>query len=352
MKKTMGRLLPLLLLLALTASLLAGCGKRDRNAEETKAPQSETTEPGSEATDAEETVLRGKDVTVALLAAGRFDEDAWAGSALEGATRAQEDYGIRLVTMECGGADFDAGMRNAAALADVVVCIGDAFREIVSLAQQHPNVRWIWMGGRVDTSADNLFCVDFRCEEGGFLAGFAAASLSKHGRIGLIGGDRSHSTEAFADGFARGAEACEEQVSAEIRCGSDDRLLQYALELAELGAEPALVLADDPDGVVLKTLQEGGLRMIAACPDAKLRGDALTLCAVELDFGAPLYDALDAYLHGDASFWGTVRSVGLAENCISLRFAENEDGQQAKDALRHKLEDLAQMICDGQIRAG
>lgn len=368
-----------LLLALLLVCLAAGCRKdgadepseertEQTGTEQTEAPGTEQTAPDQtpipasagdvepsenpDAASSGDITVRARDVTVAVVAAGRFGEDAWADSALFAASQVEEAHGITLITLECGGENYEAAMQNAAALADIVVCVGEAFSGVAQAAPQNLGSHWIWLGGSVASPAGNLLCVDCSGAEAGFLAGWAAASLSKSGRIGVVRGDPTPRVEACEAGVVRGAAVGGEDVQVDLRTGSDSRLLQYSLELAELKAEPMIVLSADPEGVVLQTAEEKGARMIVACTDAALCASEQTACTVELDFGKPLEDALLAYLRGDLSLWGATQTVGLAQGCISLRFCDSEAGQQAKNALRSGLEELLQKLQSGEISIG
>jgi len=80
---------------------------------------------------------------------------------------------------------------------------GDAFKNAAPL---HPQTKFLLLDAEVAGVA-NVRSVVFKPDEGSFLAGVAAASMSKTGKVGFIGGMDIPIIRAFACGFENGARA-------------------------------------------------------------------------------------------------------------------------------------------------
>lgn len=80
---------------------------------------------------------------------------------------------------------------------------GDAFKTAAPL---HPQTKFLLLDAEVPGVA-NIRSVVFKPDEGSFLAGAAAASMTKSGKVGFIGGMDIPIIRAFACGFENGAQA-------------------------------------------------------------------------------------------------------------------------------------------------
>lgn len=71
-------------------------------------------------------------------------------------------------------------MRNAADNADVVVPVGWQFYNVSEVADEYPDVKFIWVDNEVENVEDhpNILCIKYAQNEGSFLAGYIAAKMS------------------------------------------------------------------------------------------------------------------------------------------------------------------------------
>lgn len=93
---------------------------------------------------------------------------------------------------------------------DVVVCVGFQFSGIMEAAEDNPDTKFIL----VDTwpsdssgntvTADNLYAMTFKEQEGGFLAGIAAALSSKTKKVAVVNGIAFPTNVNYQYGFMSG----------------------------------------------------------------------------------------------------------------------------------------------------
>ncbi len=90
-----------------------------------------------------------------------FGDKSFNDSALEGAERLKEDYGIKLNTIECKNEGYKKNMMNAAEENDFVIPIGWEFSEIKSVAEEYPDTKFIW----IELKAANILCITYKQNE-------------------------------------------------------------------------------------------------------------------------------------------------------------------------------------------
>jgi basic membrane protein A len=79
----------------------------------------------------------------------------------------------------------------------------EAKSAITSAAKKHPNKNFVIMDDTIK-GYPNIASVRFRKDEGAYLAGVAAASQTKTGKVGFIGGENSSVIRSFKRGFTKG----------------------------------------------------------------------------------------------------------------------------------------------------
>ena len=146
---------------------------------------------------------------------GRGDK-SFNDSAYRGLERARTELGIAPEYHEpADGSDRETGLREYASRGyDLVLGIGFMFSDdIEKMAREFPAVKFACVDFTVKTSPDgkpvalppNLAGLKFREEEGSFLAGAAAALVSKTNTVGFVGGMDIPLIHKFEAGYRTGA---------------------------------------------------------------------------------------------------------------------------------------------------
>lgn len=198
------------------ASLLAifsltGCNGGSGGKDE-KTPGTGATSPGNSADIVNPATSGKKSFRVGLvLDTGGVDDKSFNAAAKAGLDKAKaelhlSDADAHLIESR----DASVYKQNLSAFAsqgcDIVFAIGykmeDAMKEV---AAQFPNVKFAIVDGNAPPGAANCSALQFREEQGTFLAGYLAASVSKTHTIGFVGGEQGALIGKFEAGYKAGA---------------------------------------------------------------------------------------------------------------------------------------------------
>lgn len=101
-------------------------------------------------------------------------------------------------------------VENVAADYDAVVCVGFQFSGLADVAEDNPDTKFIlvdtWPADESGNTvtADNIYAMTFKEEEGGFLAGLAAALTTKSGKVAVVNGIAFPTNVNYQYGFMSG----------------------------------------------------------------------------------------------------------------------------------------------------
>ncbi|MDR7450242.1 MAG: BMP family ABC transporter substrate-binding protein [Armatimonadota bacterium] len=287
-----------------------------------------------------------------------FNDMAHAGLA-----RAQKELGARLLTREVepspgGGNRAELLRRLAGEEFRLVFGIGEAAApELRRAAAEFPATRFVLVDGVLPglDPADNLTCLQFREQEGAFLAGAAAALKSRSGVIGFLAGARTPRTEASEIAYTAGARYVRPQTVVvadylEEQSGSDARAAGRRLALTQFdrGAEVVYQTAGADRGVFEAAVLRRRL-VIGSDADQALRAKdearSRILTSVVKRVDVAVYETVKAFVNGTLS--GGCRHYGLAGEGIT--YAENDFNTEMLAEIKPVLEELRARIVDGRI---
>ncbi len=153
------------------------------------------------------TVLFGFKVTMVTDAGGlgdqSFNDGTWAG-----VKRAGEEFGIDTVVIQSNEqSDYTMNLSKAAENSEVVIAVGFLLEDAMkTVAPQYPDTHFIGIDmGEADIP--NVRTYSFKEQEGGFLVGFLAASMTKTAMISAVGGMPIPPVKRYEIGFRAGAKA-------------------------------------------------------------------------------------------------------------------------------------------------
>ena len=111
---------------------------------------------------------------------------------------------------------------------DVIVCCGFQFAGIGSLANENPDVKFILVdtyptdADGNETECDNVYAMQFKEQEGGFCAGMAAALETKTGKVAVVNGIAYPTNVNYQWGFESGVNY------ANKNCGANAEIVEIA----------------------------------------------------------------------------------------------------------------------------
>ena len=331
MKKSLALLLAAALLLAIFA--LVGCNK-DGNAD-------------------------GENLSLCVVVPSEFGDKSFNDSAKEGAERIQEDFGVKVSTIECNNENYKQNMMAAAAENDFVVPVGWEFNEIKEVAAENPDVKFIWVDNVVDGIEDcpNILCITYEQNEGSFLAGYIAAKMSQTNAVGVVGGEDSDIINDFIVGYEQGARYANAGIQVYIDYTGDyespEKGKVAAEDLHAKGADVIFQVAGNSGNGVFRAAKEGGFYAIGVDQDQKISApeyDDVIICSMKKDIGSTIYDVVKSYIEDEVWDGGTNWLVGIEDGYISIVYGSENSKQMVDDDTKKEVNDLAKKIAVGSIK--
>ena len=238
--------------LSLSGALLTSCDK-------SKSAASPKPTPGSGKGKGHKKIKAGLVTDTGGVGDKSFNAQAWTGL-----QRAEKELGAKVKYVESKqNADYVANLTKfAEAKYDLVFAVGflmqDALREV---AGNFPGVKFAIIDGDAP-ALSNSVSYKFREEEGSFLAGALAASMSKTGVLGFVGGMEMPLIKKFEYGYQAGAYTIKPDIQTRVAYVGDFNDSQKGMELAlsQMGMQADIVYhAAGKSGIgVIKAAQTKG----------------------------------------------------------------------------------------------
>jgi len=148
---------------------------------------------------------------VGILIPGSKSDKGWMESSYDGLMAAEKKYGdkIKVQMIEnINYADMDQALTNLATKNDLVIGVGGQTQaSVYKIAKRFPKVHFSIVGGNDGESAPNVAGYDVKQAEIAYVAGAAAAMLSKNGAISYVGGMEIPSIVNAGKEFGKGAKS-------------------------------------------------------------------------------------------------------------------------------------------------
>lgn len=242
--------------------------------------------------------------------------------ALAGGERAAEELGIEFNVLESQtAADYVRNLTDAAESGDLAVAVGFLLADAVAeVSSQYPDKYFAVIDTEVP--GDNVVSYLFREQEGAFLAGVLAASMTQSNIIGFVGGIRIPPVMRYEVGYRAGAMSINPDIEITISYADDfeDPNLGKELSLAQFnqGADIVHAAAGRTGiGAFDAAAEMGeGFYVIAADQDQSELGAEIQLAAVIKGIDTAVYDSIEDVANG--TFEPVVHNLGIADNGVGL----------------------------------
>lgn len=351
---------------AVAALALTACGEREEDGGTDASSTPTATE--SSPTEAAEQFPNFKACMVSD--SGGFDDKSFNQTSHDGMENAATTYGVQ--TAEAESTDPSQFTDNIQSLIDegcnqittVGFLLGDATE---AAAKKNPKVDFSIVDFAYEKAPKNLKGLTFDTAAPSFLAGYLAAAKSKSGVVGTLGGQNIPTVTIFMTGFVQGVEYFNEENDGNVEVlGWDPESEQgsFTNDFEDKTAAQSLadeMIAQGAD-IVFPVAGPAGLGALQAAQDADAWGiwvdtdgcvsaaeycDSLLTSVVKgMDVAVEqaIFDSASGAFNNEI-YSGTLENggVGLAPY-----------GPQADidDELSGKIEELKQMLIDGEISAG
>lgn len=166
----------------------------------------------------------GGELTLAMVTdVGGVDDKSFNQSAWEGIQEWGADNGLKKgnggfdYLQSKSDADYNSNLNNLIRRDfDLVFGVGYMMDDAISeIASENPDQKIAIIDSEVD--APNVASILFKEQEGAFLAGVVAASMSESGKIGFVGGAEIPVIERFQAGFVQGAKAVNPDIEIQVK---------------------------------------------------------------------------------------------------------------------------------------
>lgn len=304
-----------------------------------------------------------RDVRIGLVfdVGGRGNK-SFNDAAYEGLSRAARELGVTTEILEPSGAeDREAAMRLFAARGfDLVIGVGFIFSTDVNVvAKAFPKTPFacIDYAPPFDGSPvpDNVRGLRFREEEGSFLVGAVAGSITKTNHVGFVGGMDIPLIRKFEAGYRAGVhEVCPACIVHAGYAGTTpdafrDPVKGKALANSQIaaGADVIYHASGTTGHGVFEAARDMGVKAIGVDADQydEMPGTVVTSMIKRGDVA--VFDTIRAVV--DKRFTGGLTSFGLAEDGVGY-VNEGEHAVAIPENVKQRVAGLAQRVVKGEIK--
>ncbi len=295
----------------------------------------------------------GTTVRAALVLPGPLGDRSFLDSANQGMEWAKDKLGVKTKVIEGNfdAAEYEASMRAMAEAGyDIIISVGWRMKDATKVvAAEFPNINFAIVDNTVDEP--NVASLLFREHEGSFLVGVVAASLTKTGTVGFVGGMDIPLIRRFQVGYEEGVHAIDPNMKVLIGYAGafNDPTKGKELALAQYnnGADIIFAAAGKSGEGVLAASGEVGLYSIGvdSNQDYIVPGHVIT-SMMKMVNRAVFQIIKDT---ADGNFKGGVHSYGVAQNMVGPSWLVDENGDQMfrkngpKDMVA-KMDDLIKLL--------
>lgn len=335
----MKKIISLLLVAVMASAMLVGCGNNAAEettntanvAEETTEETEATEEVAEEAT--EEVAAEGFELAL-VTDIGTIDDKSFNQGAWEGLERYAEENGVTYKYYQPQEKTTDAYVNTIGLAieggAKIVVCPGFLFETpVYNVQNEYPDVQFIlldgvpndgdWSNGMpVFETASNVMSIQFKEDQSGYLAGYAAV-MDGNTKLGFMGGMAVPAVVRFGYGFVQGAN----DAAAEL--GTDVEVMYYytggfeatpeaqstAASWYENGTEVIFACGGAVGNSVMAAAEAADAKVIGVDVDQSGESETVITSAMKL-LSNSVYDGIAASYAG--SFPGGATTIFSAEN--------------------------------------
>ena len=294
---------------------------------------------------------------VAVVLSGATGDRSFYDSANEGLQAlVASDLGIQGTLIECknDASMFTTNLIAAAEDNDIVIAVGWEFWDaLTEYAPQLPDTKFIFIDNGLDGVGDNLMSITYAQNEGSFLVGYIAGTLTQTGKIGAVGGEDSETINDFIVGYEAGAKYAREDVEVQVQYAGtyDDpaKGKELALALYDAGCDIVFQVASRTGEGVFEAAAERGLYAIGVDSDQKYINPDVIICSMIKQVNLSIVEAVTAYATEGTWMGGQIWVADMSTGLIDVGYGDDTMTQQVSDELKAEVEEIKAQIINGEI---
>ena len=297
---------------------------------------------------------------------GGVDDKSFNAASWEGLQRAEENLENAEVQVLESQQQTDYATNIQQLLeqnTDLIVTVGFLLGEDTkTFAADNPETLFAIVDFAYEDPTDNLKGITFSTDEAAFLAGYVAAGMTETGTVGMFGGIEIPTVTIFMDGFAAGVNYYNEVNETDVEALGRN-LFVGNFESTEDGRNTGQTLIDEGADIIMPVAGPVGLGTAAVaqenegvkviwvdtdgCVSAPEYCDVF-LTSVMKNMSNAVLDVAEKAYNGETEDWSVPYDGTLDNNGVGIApFNEYED--DVPDDLKTKVDELKQMIIDGEL---
>ena len=235
---------------------------------------------------------------------------------------------------------------------DLIIAHGTQYGEpLFEIAAEYPETTFLW-GTAFETGADrglsNVFAYNARSQEGGYVNGVIAASLTQSGVIGVVGPIDAGDAKEYIRGFSAGVHATDPAIEVLIEFTGSFADVTLAAEVAnrhiEAGAD---VLTGTGQQVVgaISMASQNNIPWLGTQSDQSVLAPELVVASQIYDWSPIIREALA--LRQAGTLGGNVYSISLSNGGLKIKFNEEIE---VPEELKVAADNAIRSIVEGSIQ--
>ena len=268
---------------------------------------------------------KGEEFKVALVTPGEVNDGGWSQSAYDGLQKIHTELGAPVNnTVADSPVKAYAAFRDFAGQ-DYNLVFGHASEwyspETLKIAAQHPKTTFLISGG--ENAQGNVSCVRYQLEDGCYVLGQIAASMSKTNKLGVVGPEKVAVIESTFAAFEAGAKSVKKDIEVTIVWTQDGKDIARAKErtliLIDQGCDFIFHNANDGAKGVFQAVQEKkdkGVLAFGANADQSSMAPDVVLASAASDVNGAMVSLAKSVK--DGTFKSEVQYVGMKQNGVSV----------------------------------
>ena len=294
---------------------------------------------------------------VALVTPGPGNDGGWNQNAVNALNKIKEELNAETFKSAKGGEDAHTSFRKFAEEKKANVVIGHASEfndaKTAEIAAANPNTVFLISGS--DKSDKNVVGVRFVLEDGTFVLGQLAASLSKSNVLGCVGPEHLPVIESTFDAFVQGAKSVKPDIKVEIKWAEKSSDIARASELTKgLIAENADFIFQNANSAaqgvfeVVQQNKDKGVLAFGSNDDQALtlpKFDDVILASAALDISGTYLGIVKKIKAG--TFEKKTQFVGIADGAVTVAINKKLESKITPEA-KKKLEETIEKIKKGE----
>lgn len=294
-------------------------------------------------------------VKVGLVVSGGLGDRSFYDSSNEGLESAIKNLGVEGKVLECKNDPslLSDQLVQASNYGDIIVVVGFEFYDVIQeIAPQFPTKTYVYVDNAI-TGIDNIVSIQYKENEGSFLAGALAAMLSETGHIGMVGGVDLPVIRNFQVGYEEGAKYINSDIKIDVIFAGDfedpTKGKESAMAIYNKGADIIFHAAGKTGEGVFEAGKDLGKYAIGVDSDQRYINPEVIMYSMIKNVGLSVYETIENIGNGSVK-GGEILTYGIKENGIGIGYGTSDMKQFVTDEMKSKLEEITEKIVNGEIK--